>query len=139
MSATKLAGYVARVAADLDKSRALAPGAAAYGLVLVTHVDGAVPPELDGIVKYSSGINSALIKHAKQIQDTARQLAASALSVLGPCHPVHLPAGRFRGLDITLDMWLVITEPAKEPTASGPGRTLSEEEVRALLAPSPHP
>lgn len=145
--------YVRRIEYDAAKAGALAPGADRFGLVLVTHIVGRIPPHLKGIFKYSSGINKALERRsAGELLVSTRQAIEQRLGGSGRLHLVELEAGEYERIPVLLDVWLVDLGPQLAGTADAtheiavgvhlePGdvaHLLPDDDVWPSVRPAPH-
>lgn len=95
-----------------DELKALAhagPGTAVYSLLLATHLSGSVGPSFRKAVKYSRGINKAILAHgdASAVQAEAARAIDADLISRNVVARGEVVGGNAFGVDISIFYWLV--------------------------------
>jgi hypothetical protein len=99
--------------ADEKKARALAgPETSVYSLLLATHLNGAIDPPFGKAIKYSAGINRAILSHqgANRVRERAFESINERLATRMVVSHGEIDGGSAFGLGVSVLYWLVRNE-----------------------------
>lgn len=102
--------------ADERKARALAgPKTSVYSLLLATHLDGAIDPLFGKTIKYSAGINRAILSHqgASRVRERASEAINEKLTSRNVVRCGEINGGSAFGIGVSVLYWLVRNEQNK--------------------------
>lgn len=105
-----LSKFTDATSADEVKARRLAePYTAVYSLLLATHLDKSVQPDFIKVVKYSAGINNAILKHQNSdaVGSSAKNAVDENLRGRNVIDSGIMSAGRYFGMKVDIFYWLV--------------------------------
>ena len=105
-----ISGFTNAMSADAKKAQLLSKASTEiYTVLLSTHPNGAFSPEMDGIVKYVSGINKAIdrLGSAHKVKRTAQDAVYESLRDRNIVAVGSLNGGRAFSTDVVVDYWVV--------------------------------
>lgn len=105
--------------ADEEKARELAgPQTSVYSLLLATHLNGAIEPSFGKAIKYSAGINRAILSHqgADRVRERAFESVNERLASRMVVSQGEINGGSAFGLGVSVLYWLVRNEHGEPQT-----------------------